>query len=290
MPMFDPCDGGVNARVLILLEAPGPKAVGSQFISRNNPDRTADNINKLLKSAGIPRKDTIIWNIVPWYIGDNKKIRAATKDDVNIALPFLSRLINLLPDLDFIVLMGNPAQSAALEIQRIIDNSKSKKVIFNTAHPSPKVANIYPQKFIETQKVFNDISNHLKTIARNNFSVALTLKDVDDLLVFLQVFRNPKFEIYYIQNNRLKYHPLVESFCNLAAKACWYSEYDPITLGEKLKNDTFLEKVNIDEIKEVLTYFICFERFCDGFQARLISDGHISKLLNRLAQLKPELI
>lgn len=59
IPMFDPCDGGVDARVLIVLEAPGRKAVSSQFVSRNNPDKTAAKINQLLSIAGINRKDTI---------------------------------------------------------------------------------------------------------------------------------------------------------------------------------------------------------------------------------------
>lgn len=40
MPDFDPCDGGVHAKLLFRFEAPGPRAVGS-FISRNNPDQTA---------------------------------------------------------------------------------------------------------------------------------------------------------------------------------------------------------------------------------------------------------
>jgi hypothetical protein len=34
MPSFDPLDGGINARALLLLEAPGPKAVDSALISR----------------------------------------------------------------------------------------------------------------------------------------------------------------------------------------------------------------------------------------------------------------
>jgi uracil-DNA glycosylase len=38
LPHFDPLDGGVEAEVLYLLEAPGPRAVESGFISRNNPD------------------------------------------------------------------------------------------------------------------------------------------------------------------------------------------------------------------------------------------------------------
>src|SRR5262245_33198532 len=36
VPNVDPNDGGVNAQVLILLETPGPKAVASRFVSRDN--------------------------------------------------------------------------------------------------------------------------------------------------------------------------------------------------------------------------------------------------------------
>jgi len=43
IPYFDPLDGGVDAKALFLLEAPGPKAIRSGFISRNNPDETAKN-------------------------------------------------------------------------------------------------------------------------------------------------------------------------------------------------------------------------------------------------------
>ena len=59
-PMFDPCDGGVNDKALFLLEAPGPKAVGSGFISRNNPDPSAKNINKLLIETGFKREETLL--------------------------------------------------------------------------------------------------------------------------------------------------------------------------------------------------------------------------------------
>ena len=37
IPQFDPLDGGILASKLILLEAPGPQAVKTGFISRNNP-------------------------------------------------------------------------------------------------------------------------------------------------------------------------------------------------------------------------------------------------------------
>src|SRR6266581_3517335 len=69
IPYFDPWDGGVDAEILYLLEAPGPQAVASGFISRNNPDESAKNFFELNAEAKIPRKRTVTWNIVPWYIG-----------------------------------------------------------------------------------------------------------------------------------------------------------------------------------------------------------------------------
>src|SRR5689334_1377344 len=44
IPYFDPWDAGIGAEILFLLEAPGPKAVKSGFVSRNNPDETAKNM------------------------------------------------------------------------------------------------------------------------------------------------------------------------------------------------------------------------------------------------------
>lgn len=81
IPDFDPWDGGVHAQVLFLLEAPGSKAVDSGFVSRNNPDETAKNFFELNRDAGIPRELTVIWNVVPWYIGDGARIRAAKSQE-----------------------------------------------------------------------------------------------------------------------------------------------------------------------------------------------------------------
>ena len=55
-PDFDPCDGGINARALFLLEAPGPRALASGFISRNNPDPTARNTLNLFACTRLPRE------------------------------------------------------------------------------------------------------------------------------------------------------------------------------------------------------------------------------------------
>src|SRR6266566_5176164 len=82
IPDFDPWDGGINAEILYLLEAPGPQAVASGFVSRNNPDESAKNFLELNAKAKIPRKRTVTWNVVPWYIGDGKSIRAAKRSDL----------------------------------------------------------------------------------------------------------------------------------------------------------------------------------------------------------------
>src|ERR1041384_539481 len=78
VPFFDPCDGGTRARVLFLLEAPGPRAKGSGFVSKNNPDETAKNLFELQREAGIPRDLAVLWNVVPWYVGDGRRIRQVT--------------------------------------------------------------------------------------------------------------------------------------------------------------------------------------------------------------------
>lgn len=79
IPYFDPFDGGTRADCLFLLEAPGPKAIASQFISRDNPDETAKNVFLLSREAGIGRHRTVLWNVVPWYIGTGKKSGQPTR-------------------------------------------------------------------------------------------------------------------------------------------------------------------------------------------------------------------
>ena len=141
LPCFDPCDGGVLAKALFLLEAPGPKAVGSTFISRNNPDPTARNMCGLLQEAGISRGDTLLWNIVPWYVGDGNRIRAVNSDDIRQSFPYLKELLLLLPNLKVIALVGKKAQSAKSQIRQL-----TSLPIIDTHHPSARVFNVWPHK------------------------------------------------------------------------------------------------------------------------------------------------
>jgi uracil-DNA glycosylase len=169
MPLFDPCDGGVGARVLFLLEAPGPKAVGSTFISRNNPDQTAKNMDSLLKEAGIARGDCLLWNIVPWYIGDGRRIRAVQKRDLAAAIPFLKELLGLLSQLAAVVLVGKHAASAGSTVRAL-----TSVPIYSCPHPSPKVFNVRPEKRIEALATLRRVAEFIA--CRPNNSLDRTLE------------------------------------------------------------------------------------------------------------------
>lgn len=139
IPYFDPLDGGVNARCLLLLEAPGRQAVKSGFVSRNNPDPTAKNWLLLLEEAGLRREDTVIWNVVPWYVGEEGRIRAVRRSDVDKALQYLRELLGLLLNLRVVVLVGRKAQLAKKDIARF-PNLQFRE----TLHPSNLVLHRSP--------------------------------------------------------------------------------------------------------------------------------------------------
>jgi uracil-DNA glycosylase len=140
IPYFDPWDGGIDAECLFLFEAPGGSAVKSDFISRNNNDRTAENFFNFNVEAGLLRKRTISWNIVPWYIGSQARIRPATKKDIEVAVQHLIRLCNLLPKLRAVVFHGLKAQQA----EGYLSRSRPDLKIFKLPHPSPFFVNNKP--------------------------------------------------------------------------------------------------------------------------------------------------
>ena len=136
VPYFDPWDGGIHAKVLFLLEAPGPKSKKCGFVSKDIKDPTAKNLDTLIRKAGIRRKDIVIWNVVPWYLGDGQKIRPATKSDIDGGQKYLKRLLSLLPKLKVVVLFGKNAQ----KVRKIVETNINSQ-IFETYHPSNQVFN-----------------------------------------------------------------------------------------------------------------------------------------------------
>jgi uracil-DNA glycosylase len=113
VPAFDPLDGGVNARLLILLETPGPRVLGTGFVSRDNPSGTSANMFRFLTQAGIARSDTVIWNIVPWLIQTpGERNRNPSRLEVAEGLAHLPDFLDLLPRLELAVLAGRKAEAA----------------------------------------------------------------------------------------------------------------------------------------------------------------------------------
>jgi uracil-DNA glycosylase len=137
IPDFDPLDGGIDAQVLFLLEAPGRKAVTSGFVSRNNPDETAKNFYLLNAEAGIDRRRTVTWNAVPWYIGSETKIRPAKRDDVRAADAWLVEVLERLNRLRFAVFVGRKA----LHAQSVVRDSRPDVEVMTMPHPSPMFIN-----------------------------------------------------------------------------------------------------------------------------------------------------
>jgi hypothetical protein len=157
IPYFDPWDGGIRAEVLFLQEAPGPKAVISGFVSRNNPDETAKNIFEISIEAGLDRKRTVRWNVVPWYIGTGTKIRAARTSDVRDGVGPLFELLPLLLDLRGVVLMGRKAELIASELSaRRLDLR-----VFKSPHASPLYCNRAPGNRDRILCVFREVAAFL---------------------------------------------------------------------------------------------------------------------------------
>lgn len=143
VPYFDPTEAGTEARILLLLEAPGRRAAleaGSGFVSPDNNDQSAKNMWHLLREAGIDRgRDVVTWNVVPWYIGDGRKVRATRSSDLDDAREATRELLSLLPNVRVVVLLGRPAATAW---QALGFNLEA----IEAPHPSPLNLNTRPER------------------------------------------------------------------------------------------------------------------------------------------------
>ena len=143
VPWFDPDGGGVAARVLVLLEAPGPKSVeprGSGIISADNNDATAEAFFRLREQAGLPRDSLVAWNVVPWFLAAGDSFANASDADVRDAARWLDRLLALLPDLRYVLTMGAPARDGWLQLR---ERSAAARALAwqPVPHPSPQNLN-----------------------------------------------------------------------------------------------------------------------------------------------------
>jgi hypothetical protein len=159
VPWFDPTEAGVYAPILALFEAPGGKATGqsgpkarpgSGFISADNDDPSAENMWHILREAGVDRtSEYTAWNIVPWYLGSDRKIAPPTARDLDEALPALAELLGLLPRLQVVLLLGRHAQAGW---KRAV--LAPQLHVLKCPHPSPRALNGHPERRREIVDAF----------------------------------------------------------------------------------------------------------------------------------------
>ncbi|MBU2236147.1 uracil-DNA glycosylase, partial [Patescibacteria group bacterium] len=137
IPWFDPFDGGVNAKILLVGEAPGGKASGttsaSGFVSTDNNDPTAENMFVLRERVGLERSQLVHWNIVPWYVGSGMRISRPNTEMLKNGAKELEHVLKSLTKLQVIILLGKTAQTAFYK--NILNIRKGIK-IFDAPHPS----------------------------------------------------------------------------------------------------------------------------------------------------------
>jgi uracil-DNA glycosylase len=116
-------------------------AQGSGFISADNDDKSAENMWCFFREAGIDRRHEIVaWNIVPWYLGDDRKIGGVRANDIDEARPALHELLQLLPQLRVVVLFGRNAQAGWRRAQPPIHVH-----VLEAPHPSGRWLNGHPE-------------------------------------------------------------------------------------------------------------------------------------------------
>ncbi len=136
VPDFDPLDGGPAARLLLVLETPGPGTAPMRFVSRDNLTGTAANLRRFLDAAGIARRDSVIWNAVPWIIhASHARNRPPRRAEKTLGLVELPPLLQLLPRLAVVVLAGRVAADA----EPLIATARPGLPVLLMPHPSPTI-------------------------------------------------------------------------------------------------------------------------------------------------------
>lgn len=132
MPWMDPADGGVQARMLILLQSPARSELTPRFVSLDNPCPSQQNLHRFLKQTGIKRKDIILWNTIPWLTPFGKKI-SPTRDNIRKGVGIIKSLMPLLKNLTVVVLAG----STALQTRPFFEREYPHVTLLTMPHPSP---------------------------------------------------------------------------------------------------------------------------------------------------------
>lgn len=140
VPFIDPGDAGTKARVVILVDGPGPSTAagtrpGSGFVSVDNDNRTAENFWTHRKKAGLDHTMTLQWNVVPWYVGvEGQSPRRPNLRELKDGCAAFEEMLRMLPDLRAVVTCGKVAHEGWT---RNLSHLDARLEVIQTVHPSP---------------------------------------------------------------------------------------------------------------------------------------------------------
>jgi uracil-DNA glycosylase len=100
---------------------------------------------------------------VPWYIGSGQRIRPADKGDLAAGLPYLQQLLQLLPALRIVVIIGQKPSFA----EKFITASRPDVETVRTPHPSPLYVNHLPGNREKILGALRGVGRNLQPGARD---------------------------------------------------------------------------------------------------------------------------
>lgn len=83
-----------------------------------------------------------------------------------------------------------------------------------------------------------------------------------------------------------EYSRVVLDFFAAAGRECWCDyDYEPTEAARMLVDENVVRNASLAQVKTMLTFCVRGERLCDGHWATMIEEGHVRRLLERLAKL-----
>jgi len=164
IPYVAPTYGGNNARLLALLQDPGPATNpeirnGSEMLCIENDDGTANRYKAFLNENLIDVSDIQAWNAFPWYVSRPGRYQPGKpsqypKADIHAATEALAELIDLMPKLHVVLLHGLVAQDAWGELrQRRPAAANRPKIVIDTYHPGEQAVDPDTKSRAHIQKI-----------------------------------------------------------------------------------------------------------------------------------------
>lgn len=87
------------------------------------------------------------------------------------------------------------------------------------------------------------------------------------------------------------YDPIVEEFFRHVSSDGWLDyEYDLEQAYQMLTDESFVKTASLAQIQTMLTFCVRGERFSDGHWGAMIEKGYIRQILERLNEIKLELL